>query len=98
MDSNVMLERSDKERLATLEADSSWIKESLERLELGQKEFHRSMEQHLVRHRGNGAANGGNGGVQIIIGKRTLVLLMTVPVGGIVSGALVYLRALGLLG
>ena len=35
-----MLEPSDKERLATLEADIPWIKGALERIELGQKELH----------------------------------------------------------
>ena len=35
-----MLEPSDKERLATLEADIPWIKGALERIEMGQKELH----------------------------------------------------------
>ena len=68
-----MLERTDKERLATLEADIPWIKKSLTRLERGQTALHGSIEAHLSHPvSGNGT---GNGGVQIIIGKRALGLL-----------------------
>ena len=88
-----MLNQTDKERLATLEADIPWIKDALGRLELGQKELHKSHEKHLAHHRGDGSING-NGGVKIIIGKRALGLLASVPVGGTVAGVL---RSLGVL-
>ncbi len=89
-----MLELSDKERLAILETNTDWIKGSLTRIELSDKERGRALENHLIKH-----SNGnGHGGVQIIIGKRALGFLAAVPVGGTAAGFLAYLRSLGLLG
>lgn len=95
-----MLERTDKERLASLEADIPWIKESLGRLESGLKDLHELFEDHLIHHRSSSGTNGNgsNGGVQIIIGKRALGVLATVPIGGTLAGIAAYLKFLGVLG
>ena len=75
-----MLDPSDKERLATLEADIPWIKDALGRLDLGQKELHKMVEDHLIGHRnGSAGTNGQNGGVTIVITKKALVV--AVPIG-----------------
>jgi len=84
-----VLEPSDKERLATLEANIPWIIGSLERLELAEKERAKTLERHLLKH-GNR-----NGGVQIIIGKRALTLLASIPLGG--GAVAAYLKSIGAL-
>lgn len=87
-----MLERSDKERLAVLETNTEWIKESMERIELGQKESSKSLERHLLKHpNGNG-----NGGVQIIVGKKAMGLIASALATGPIAALLVYLRSQGL--
>ena len=57
------------------------------------------MEDHLTRpHRNGKNGNGSNGGIQIIIGKRALGALATLPIGGTVAGIVAYLKFLGVLG
>ena len=64
-------------------------------LELGQTELHRSMEAHLSHPlAGNGT---GNGGLQIIIGKKALTLLASIPLGGTVAAVAAYLKSIGVL-
>jgi len=76
-----MIERTEAERLATLEADIPWIKESLARLELGVKEVHQSCESHITRH--DGIPRNGNGGISVNIGRKTaLALLAAIPLQG----------------
>ena len=47
-----MLERTDKERLATLEADIPWIKGGVARIEISQKEERKDLEEHLEKQLG----------------------------------------------
>lgn len=89
-----MLNPTDKERLATLEAGIPWIKELLDRLVAGQEKLHNALEAHIA-HPANG--NGSNGGVQIIIGKKALgglAALAALPIGGTLTGIIVYLKSL----
>ena len=64
---------SDRERLVTIETNITWIKSSLARLELGQKESHKSLEAHLIRahHNGNGFS-----GISIQMGRKTAIAII----------------------
>jgi len=91
-----MLQPKDKERLARLEADIPWIKESLGRLESGLEKLHELYEEHLTHHR-NGSSGGQNGGgVTIVIGSKTVATLLTavVAVAGVVGA---YLKRQGII-
>ena len=87
-----MLDPSDKDRLLILETNISWIKASVARIELADKEQAKALESHLLKHpNGNG-----NGGVQIIVGKKALTVLVSGLVTGPLAAALAYLRSQGL--
>jgi len=74
-----MLQRSDKERLATLEAHIPWIRGSLGRIELGDKERSKALERHLRNHP-NGNGNGGS--ITVVLGRKTLTALVMAILGG----------------
>ena len=92
-----MVPPTDKERLTALETERPWIKESLGRIELGQKELWKSHEKHLSRHRGNGNGNG-NSGVTIYISKKALGALTIPPLTAVIGGVLGYLKFVGVIG
>tara|TARA_Y100000310_G_scaffold334179_1_gene413308 strand:- start:11158 stop:11454 length:297 start_codon:yes stop_codon:yes gene_type:complete len=83
-----MLEQTDRERLAVVENDAKWVRESLDRLwtsytdglaalELSQKELVKSLDKHLTHHRrGNG-----NGGINLSIGRGTAAVLISTIFG-----------------
>ena len=78
------------ERIAKLEADSIWIKSSLESLDEGQKALHTKMDTHM-----EAVPPLKSNGLNISIGRKTLIgIISVVPLtGGI--GAL--LRTLGII-
>ena len=86
-----MLDQSDKERLAILETNIPWIKDSVARIELAEKERAKALERHLLNHpNGNG-----NGGVRIIIGKKALTVLVSGLATGPLAALFAYLRSQG---
>lgn len=93
-----MLNLTDKERLATLEADIPWIREVLARLDLSMIEVHKSMEAHLIsrRHLANG-----NGtpiqGISIQVGQKTAIAVLALFSGGGLTGVLGLLKVWGVL-
>ena len=88
-----MLDRSDKERLAALETDIPWIKETLGRLELGLKEVHKSVESHLTSPRhGNGGSGNGTRGISIQIGQKTSLAILGLFSGGGLAGVVGLLK------
>ena len=84
-----MLNPSDKERLASLEADIPWIREALGRLELGQKEVRKLVEDHLIRPRNNSSGTNGKNGITITIGRKTIGAIIALP------GLWAFLQSLG---
>ena len=89
-----MLQQTDRERLATLEADRTWIKDTLVRLELAMAEVHKSVEAHLTaprRHLVNG-----NGvpitGINIQVGQKTALAILALFSGGSLTGVLGLLK------
>lgn len=98
-----MLDPSDKERLATLEADIPWIKGSLVRLELSVKEVHKSVESHLISRRhlvdGNGVpiASPAITGVSIQIGQKTAIAIIGLLSGGGLLGVGGLLKVFGVI-
>lgn len=68
---------------------------SLARIELAEKKRAKSLQKHLLNHpNGNGNRNGG---VQIIIGKKALTVLVLGLATGPLAAAYAYLRSQGLL-
>ena len=77
-----MINRSDKERLAALEAIVPRIEQAVGRIETAQLAAHEQMDGHI---RDTKKANG-NGGVTIVIGGKSFAALATgatVVLGGI---------------
>tara|TARA_Y100000310_G_scaffold291725_1_gene319884 strand:+ start:5252 stop:5569 length:318 start_codon:yes stop_codon:yes gene_type:complete len=83
-----MLEATDRERLAVVENDLKWVRESVDHIEseyknglallnLSNKELLKGMNVHLEEHRRTpaGSPNGSTGGVSIQIGGKALVIL-----------------------
>ena len=99
-----MLELSDKERLATLEADIPWIKGALARLELSMNEVHKSVETHLLSRRhlvnGNGVpiAPPSVTGLSIQVGQKTAIAIIGLLSGGGLTGVVGLLKLWGVLG
>ena len=90
------LSPSDKERLATLEADIPWIKDSLERTEGLLTDLHSLVGDHLIHHRNGSSSDGQNGGVALVIGGKTMAALLTALVAAVgLAGA--YLKKQGLI-
>ena len=93
-----MLNPSDKERLAALEADIPWIKESLGRTESLLTDLHSLVEGHLIDHGHIPGQQTGpqNGGVAIVVGGKTMAALLTAAAGAVgLIGA--YLKKQGLI-
>lgn len=85
-----MLNRTDKERLATLEAIVPRIEQTVNRIEKAQGEAHMRMDEHINYTKTNGT---GNGGVTIVVGRKTIAALATTILGGF--GA--YLKTQGII-
>lgn len=74
---------SDKERIAILENDRKWIRESLVRIEAAGIEAIESLGKHLNHHqRGSGS------GLTLIVGRKTVVAAVASLFGG--SGGLAW--------
>lgn len=72
------------ERVAVLEANNEWIKESLE-------DLHSKMDTHVA------ATPAANGGIVISINKKTLGLLSLVPITGGAAGIYSFMERIGIL-
>ena len=78
-----------EERLAVLETDSKWVKGTLARMELNQKEIHKAVERHVLSSstrpqeiadlvNGNGRGPGtGPTGVNIQVGQKTALAILS---------------------
>ena len=89
------LSPSDKERLATLEADIPWIKESLGRTEGLLTDLNSLLGDHLIHHRNGSPSDGQNGGVSVVIGGKTMATLLSAAAAVGLIGA--YLKKQGLI-
>ena len=93
-----MIDQTDKERLVRLETDVAWIKGALGRIEESLQDHHNHLDAHIEKYRAGSSSNGSNGGITIVVGKKTVGLIATLPLAGVVTGVLGYLRSIGLLG